>query len=841
MIACDSCNEWFHVECVQAVIKRQNKWFCENCTAVGSETESQHAPLNKKRKEMAMSKGSKRKKESATLQGKRKPICLKPVESPCETKVAVDVNLKSLNKFLLASLKNGSIAEKLAMFRNTKLPSVYAENMNLVLKEDITLIEILASHGEGYEEAAEMISLFLNQNYGKELKINKSDCDMLIIDAKSPKEVVLDVDLTIKKLAKKIGTSTGSIMKLLKDAGEEIDKGVHTTLDLDIAEFVALEFGFQPILPDIDSWEKLLCREIPTSSTTLHPRPPVVTIMGHVDHGKTTLLDKLRKTAVAEHEAGGITQHIGAFSVNLPSGKTISFIDTPGHAAFNAMRGRGARVTDIVVLVISAEDGVKEQTLECIKHAKEAKVPIIVAINKVDKGRANPAKVKQELLQYGIQLEEFGGDVPAVEISALKDVNLDLLEEMIIAQAEISELRAKSSGFAQGVVLEAQTHRQKGMIASVLVQNGKLLRGDSIVAGNAFAKGSLLCGVLSDWLLSWLRLVVKGDDFGVVVVRQLLSDNGKPLTEATPSTPVQILGWRKLPTLGDQFMAVESEDIAKKIIKLNEIKERRQKEVEFRLQDENLHTLGKIKAKVESGSRKIPMRVKLRREAASQSYSNSENDKPILSLVIKADYGGSLEAILDILKAFKSEMIDLEVVSSGFGQITEGDINLADAVKGIVYGFNVTASKEVEQLSNRVGIPIKKHNVIYKLVDDIKEEISSKLPEQTVEHILGEANVLQVFVLTGQKKAAVAGCRVKKGSLTVEKDVVWRVIRDEVVLHEGPLVSLKYGKQDIALAKKETECGVVLRNFTDFEADDKIQCIKISYVKQQLDFNNLQD
>ncbi|XP_065059545.1 translation initiation factor IF-2, mitochondrial-like [Rhopilema esculentum] len=642
----------------------------------------------------------------------------------------------------------------------------------------------------------------------KELREEEKTSD----DAKSPKEVVLDVDLTIKKLAKKIGTSTGSIMKLLKDAGEEIDKGVHTTLDLDIAEFVALEFGFQPILPDIDSWEKLLCREIPTSSTTLHPRPPVVTIMGHVDHGKTTLLDKLRKTAVAEHEAGGITQHIGAFSVNLPSGKTISFIDTPGHAAFNAMRGRGARVTDIVVLVISAEDGVKEQTLECIKHAKEAKVPIIVAINKVDKGRANPAKVKQELLQYGIQLEEFGGDVPAVEISALKDVNLDLLEEMIIAQAEISELRAKSSGFAQGVVLEAQTHRQKGMIASVLVQNGKLLRGDSIVAGNAFAK-----------------------------VRQLLSDNGKPLTEATPSTPVQILGWRKLPTLGDQFMAVESEDIAKKIIKLNEIKERRQKEVEFRLQDENLHTLGKIKAKVESGSRKIPMRVKLRREAASQSYSNSENDKPILSLVIKADYGGSLEAILDILKAFKSEMIDLEVVSSGFGQITEGDINLADAVKGIVYGFNVTASKEVEQLSNRVGIPIKKHNVIYKLVDDIKEEISSKLPEQTVEHILGEANVLQVFVLTGQKKAAVAGCRVKKGSLTVEKDVVWRVIRDEVVLHEGPLVSLKYGKQDIALAKKETECGVVLRNFTDFEADDKIQCIKISYVKQQLDFNNLQD
>jgi len=626
---------------------------------------------------------------------------------------------------------------------------------------------------------------------------------------RKPAEVVLDGDLTIKKFAKQIGASAGSIIKLLKDAGEDIGNGIHTTLDLDTAEFVALEFGVQPVLPDIEAWEKSLSRTKSHETSELLPRSPVVTIMGHVDHGKTTLLDNLRKTAVAQGEAGGITQHIGAFSVPLASGKTITFIDTPGHAAFNAMRGRGARVTDIVVLVVSAEEGVKEQTLECIRHAKEAQVPIIVAINKIDRNRANPAKVKEELLQHGIQLEDYGGEIPSVEISALKGTNLDLLIEVITAQAELSELKTEWSGPGEGVVLEAQTHKQKGLVASVLVQKGKLHRGNSLLAGNAFAK-----------------------------VRQLFDDNGRAVSEATPSMPVQVLGWRGLPSLGDHFLVVDSEDIAKKIIRMNEIKARRERAPIQSVNEVTDAKSNRSKPKETTSRRRLPVRIQLRREASLQSSEQPENKKPKLSIVVKADYSGTLEAILDILNGFKSDRIELEIANSGCGQISESDINLADAIDGTVYGFNVTVSKDIEKLSKRLEVPLKNYNVIYKLMDDVKDELCSRLPELPEETFIGEANVLMVFQLTGQRKALAAGCRVKKGTLTAERDLVWRVIRNDQVIHQGPLKSLKHGKLDISLAKKETECGVVLEKFTDFQVDDKIQCVKISYVKQSLDWNN---
>eukprot|EP00794_Sanderia_malayensis_P020380 gene20380-22389_t len=628
---------------------------------------------------------------------------------------------------------------------------------------------------------------------------------------KIAKNVYLDGDLTVKKLAKKMGTSAGAVIKVLQEVGEDIDKGIHTALDLDIAEFVVLELGATPILPDIEELEKQVQKHTVASESNLEPRPPVVTIMGHVDHGKTTLLDKLRETSVAQGEAGGITQHIGAFSVTLKSGKRITFIDTPGHAAFNAMRGRGAKVTDLVVLVVAADDGVKDQTLECIKHAQEANVPIVVAINKIDKYQADASRVKQELLQHRVLLEDFGGDVPYVEISALKGLNLDKLEETIITQAEVAELKADFSGFAQGVILEAETHNKMGLLATVLVQRGRLKKGSSILAGNAFAK-----------------------------VRQMFNDAGKVVNEASPSTPVQVLGWRALPVLGDQVLAVASEEAAKSLMKLEELKERRQIRQEFEEKQRkdygNTKAFDAVKHDKLRARRKMPFRIKLRQQAASALTDDVKESGSRLSVIVKADYSGSLEAVLDILNSFKSDKIDLEVASSGVGQISENDVRMAEATKGVVYGFNVNINRDIDQLSKRLAVPVKNFSVIYKLMDDVQDELCSKLPQVAVENILGEAHVLKTFQLTGQRKAFVAGCRVKKGSLSVGKENLWRVCRDGKIIHQGPLNSLKHGQQDISIAKKETECGVAFEKFNDIKENDQIQCLQITYEKPMLNW-----
>ncbi|EDO39327.1 predicted protein, partial [Nematostella vectensis] len=502
----------------------------------------------------------------------------------------------------------------------------------------------------------------------------------------------------------------------------------------------------------------------------LMPRPPVVTIMGHVDHGKTTLLDALRNSSVAAGEAGGITQHIGAF-LGLPSGEKITFIDTPGHAAFNSMRARGANVTDIVVLVVAADDGVKTQTVESIRHAMHAKVPLIVAINKIDKPKKNLNLLKQQLLTNGIQLEEYGGEVQVVEISALKGINLDSLSEAILTLAELNDLTAEVDTPVEGVVIESKTTKGKGSVATLLVQRGTLKKGDVIVAGDAFAK-----------------------------VRQMFDDRGRVLRVALPSTPVEVIGWRDLPAAGEQLIQVESEQ-------------------------KSQLTVDDVMANIFKEGEGHQSRVSLK------GYDASEK----LDVVIRADVHGSVEAIVDALKTYKSDKIKMSILNAGVGPVTESDVKMADSFRGIVFGFNVRAPKDVQLLAHQMGVKIKTHRVIYKLLTDLKDELSSRLPPAQEDVVVGEGDVLKVFKLTGSRKAVVAGCRVKAGAWN--KSSKFRVLRGEECVFDGKLSTLKRGAENVESVKKEQECGLTLEKFNGFQEGDRIECYKTESIPAEIEWN----
>ncbi|MFO1150138.1 MAG: translation initiation factor IF-2 [Alsobacter sp.] len=588
---------------------------------------------------------------------------------------------------------------------------------------------------------------------------------------KIAREVVVPETITIQELANRMTERGVDVIRFLMKEGQF--HKITDVIDADTAQLIAEEFGHTvKRVAESDVEEGLF--DTPDVDAHVESRPPVVTIMGHVDHGKTSLLDAIRHTNVVSGEAGGITQHIGAYQVTSPLGSKITFIDTPGHAAFTAMRARGAKVTDIVVLVVAADDGVMPQTIEAINHAKAAKVPMIVAINKIDKPDAKPERVKTELLQHEVQVETMGGDTLEVEVSATKRINLDKLLEAIALQSEVLELKADPTRAAEGTVIEAKLDRGRGPVATVLVQRGTLKVGDIVVAGS-----------------EWGR------------VRALLSDLGAQVTQAGPSVPVEILGFNGAPEAGDRVAVVENEARAR------EITDYRQRQKRDRLAARAGNARGSLA------------------DMMSQLKTAGRKEFPLL---VKGDVQGSVEAIVGALEKLGTEEVAARIIHAGAGGINESDITLAEASGAVVIGFNVRANKEARDAAERAGIEIRYYNIIYDLVDDVKQAMSGLLAPTLREERLGEARILQVFAVS--KVGKVAGCLVQDGR--VERGANVRLIRDNVVIHEGKLSTLKRFKDEVKEVPSGQECGMAFENYQDMREGDIIECYRVEEVKRSL-------
>ena len=588
---------------------------------------------------------------------------------------------------------------------------------------------------------------------------------------KLQREVTVPETITIQELANRMSERGVDVIKILMKQGHMAK--ITDTIDADTAQLIAEELGHTVRrVAESDVEEGLF--DAADDAATLQPRPPVVTIMGHVDHGKTSLLDAIRQTNVVSGEAGGITQHIGAYQVTSPKGGKITFIDTPGHAAFTAMRARGAKVTDLVILVVAADDGVMPQTVEAINHAKAAKVPMIVAINKIDKADAKPERVRTELLQYEVQVEALGGDVLDVEVSATKKTNLDKLLETIALQAEILDLKANPERAAEGTVIEAKLDRGRGPVATVLVQRGTLHGGDIVVAG-----------------AEWGR------------VRALLSDTGDAATEAGPSTPVEVLGFNGTPDAGDRLAVVESEARAREV---TDYRARQKRELSAARQTGMRGSLEQMMAQVKTAGRKE------------------------FPLIIKGDVQGSIEAIGGALDKLGTDEVGARMIHSGVGGITESDVTLAESSGAAIIGFNVRAHKEAREAAERTGTEIRYYNIIYNLVDDVKKAMSGLLTPELRETMLGNAQILEIFVVS--KVGKIAGCRVTDGK--VERGANVRLIRDNVVIHEGKLSQLKRFKDDAREVLAGQECGMAFEGYQDMRAGDVIECYRVESVQRSL-------
>jgi translation initiation factor IF-2 len=585
------------------------------------------------------------------------------------------------------------------------------------------------------------------------------------------REVTVPEVITIQELANRMSERAVDVIKLLMKQGQMAK--ITDTIDADTAQLIAEELGHTVRRVAESDVEEGLFDEA-DEPETLAPRPPVVTIMGHVDHGKTSLLDAIRATNVAGGEAGGITQHIGAYQVTSPQGSKITFIDTPGHAAFTSMRARGAKVTDIVVLVVAADDGVMPQTIEAIQHAKAANVPMIVAINKIDKPGAKPDHVRTELLRHEVQVEAMGGEVLDVEVSATKKLNLDKLLETIGLQADVLDLKANPARPAEGTVIEAKLDRGRGPVATVLVQRGSLHVGDIVVAG-----------------AEWGR------------VRALVSDTGAPVTEASPSTPVEILGFNGTPEAGDRMAVVENEARAR------EVTEYRSRQKRDKL-----------------AARASGMRGSLE-QMMTQLKTTGRKEFPLL---IKGDVQGSVEAIVGALEKLGTSEVGARIILAGAGGISESDITLAEAAGASVIAFNVRAHKEAREMAERDGVEIRYYNIIYDLVDDVKKAMSGLLAPIKRETMLGNALILEIFNIS--KVGKIAGCRVTDG--TVERGANVRLIRDNVVIHEGKLAQLKRFKDDVKEVVAGQECGMSFENYQDMRAGDVIECYRVEMVQRSL-------
>ena len=596
----------------------------------------------------------------------------------------------------------------------------------------------------------------------------QQELDRLRADqVKVVRDVILPEQITVQELANRMAARIPDVVKALMRMG--VMATITQSLDADTAELVVQEFGHRARRVSESDVEIGLQGDVDVDDD-MFARPPVVTIMGHVDHGKTSLLDALRSTDVAAREAGGITQHIGAYQVKMPAGELITFIDTPGHEAFTAMRARGASVTDIVILVVAADDGVMPQTIEAIRHAKAANVPIIVAINKMDKPDSDPTRVRQELLSYEIVVEDMGGETQDVPVSALKKTGLDKLQEAILLQAEILDLKANPHRSAEGTVIESRLDRGRGPVGTVLVQRGTLSQGDIVVAG-----------------AEWGR------------VRAMLDDKGKPISEAGPSTPVEILGLSGAPAAGEPFVVVENESRAREI---TEFRERRQRDRIAGAAVGARGTLDQMLARIQAGEQKE------------------------VALIVKADVQGSAEAIQVVVAKLAHEEVKVRVLLAGVGQITESDVQLAKASSAVIVGFNVRATAQARDLAQRDGVDIRYFSIIYEVADDVEKLVKGKVAPKAREKFLGYAEVRKVYNIT--KTGKVAGCMITEG--LVKRGSGVRVLRDNVVIHSGELSQLKRFKDDVREVARGYECGLSFAHFENLQEGDVIECFETEMV-----------
>ena len=583
------------------------------------------------------------------------------------------------------------------------------------------------------------------------------------------KEVIIPEIITVQELANRMAEKSADVIKRLMSMG--VMATINQAIDADTAQIIVEDMGHKvKRVSDSDVEEGLTGPE--DTAEDLLPRAPIVTVMGHVDHGKTSLLDALRETNVVAKEAGGITQHIGAYQITVEGGQKITFIDTPGHEAFSEMRARGAQVTDIVVLVVAANDGIMPQTVEAIRHAQAAGVPIVVAVNKIDLPGADPMKVKTELLQYGIGVEEMGGESLCAEISAKKRININKLVEAILLQAEMLDLKANPNHAAQGTVVEAKMEKGRGSVATVLVQRGTLKVGDILIAGK-----------------EWGR------------VRAMFNELGKKVLEATPATPVEVVGLQGTPMAGDTFVVVKDEAQAREVTGYRIRKERD----------------AKIVANTKSAMEQMMDKIK-------------SGESKHLSVVIKADVQGSIEALEGSLKKLSNDEVSVQVLHSAVGAISESDVTLAHASDALIIGFNVRANAQARDMAHRDGVDIRYYSIIYTVVDDVKKALEGMLTPELREKILGYAQIRNVFNITGVGK--VAGCMVTEGM--VKRGAKVRLLRDNVVIHDGNLGQLKRYKDDVKEVKEGFECGMSFENYSDIQVNDSIECYEVEEIAKTL-------
>ena len=583
------------------------------------------------------------------------------------------------------------------------------------------------------------------------------------------REIAVPETIAVGELAHRMSVKAAEVIKALMKLGTMAT--INQVLDQETAMIVVEEMGHKAKPAKLDDPESYLVETDAQPATEALPRPPVVTVMGHVDHGKTSLLDYIRRTKVAAGEAGGITQHIGAYHVETPRG-VVTFLDTPGHEAFTAMRARGAKVTDIVVLVVAADDGVMPQTVEAINHAKAAEVPLVVAINKIDKHEANPEKVKQELLGHGVVPEEYGGDSPIVLVSAKTGKGVDELLEQLLLQAEVLELKAPVGAPARGVVIEARLDKGRGPVATLLVQSGTLHRGDIALTGAVYGR-----------------------------VRAMLDENGKPVQSAGPSIPVEIQGLSEVPAAGEDMMVLTDERKAREIA---------------------LFRQGRFRD------------VKLAKQQAAKLENvfeqMGEGEKKVLALVIKSDVQGSQEALVHALTRLATDEVKVSVVHAGVGGITESDVNLAMASRAVIIGFNTRADAAARKLAESAGIQLRYYNIIYDAVEEMKAALSGMLAPERKEAVIGMVEVRQVFRIS--KIGTVAGCYVLEGA--VKRGAQVRVLRDNVVIHSGDIDSLRRFKDDVREVKAGFECGMSLKNFSDIKEGDQLEVFEVQEVARSL-------
>ncbi|EKV08256.1 Mitochondrial translation initiation factor, putative [Penicillium digitatum PHI26] len=594
----------------------------------------------------------------------------------------------------------------------------------------------------------------------------------------APAPLYLPEFISISNLADVIGVRPAQFVQRMEEMGfEEIT--YRDILDAETAGLVAAEFNYEAIFDS--GKEDLYAAPELEDTSDLPSRPPVVTIMGHVDHGKTTILDWLRNSSVAASEHGGITQHIGAFSVMMPSGKAITFLDTPGHSAFLEMRRRGADVTDIVVLVVAADDSVKPQTIEAIKHATQAKVPVIVAISKIDKEGNNPDRVKGDLSVHGIHVEDYGGDVQAIGVSGKTGQGMVELEEAIVALSEMLDHRAATTCNVEGWVIEAST-KSYGRVASVLIRRGTLRSGDIVVAGTAWAR-----------------------------VRTLRNEAGVTISEATPGMPVEIDGWREQPGAGTELLQAPTEQKAKDV-------------VDYRLEKSDTQKMGVDMVAINEARRELLEKRRREKEEEETTKEVEPTGPKSVNFILKGDVDGSVEAVLNSVAAIGTNEVFANIIRSGVGPVSEFDIEHAGSAKGKIISFNQAIDPNIMRISETEGVEILDHNIIYKLIDDIKAILSEKLPPTVTMRVTGEAEIQQVFEITvkGREKTAIAGSRVRNGIINKTRKV--RVLRGEETVYDGTMVSLKNVKKDVTEMRKDTECGIAFENWTDFVPGDHVQC-----------------